>query len=50
VNPVTGTGCTSVDIGGDANLDLVDKFYYLGDMLSVDGDADAAVETRIRIG
>ena len=29
---------------------LVDKFCYLGDMLSVDGDADAAVETRIRIG
>jgi len=28
----------------------VDKFYYLGDMLSVDGDADAAVENRIRIG
>jgi len=23
---------------------------YLGDMLSVEGDADAAVETRIRIG
>ena len=40
VNPVTGTGCTSVDIGGDANLELVDKFCYLGDMLSVDGDAD----------
>jgi len=36
-NPVTGTGCTSV----------VDKFCYLGDMLSVEGDADAAVETRI---
>jgi len=50
VNPVTGTGCTSVDIGGDANLELVDKFCYLGDMLSVDGDADAAVGTRIRIG
>jgi len=48
VNPVTGTGCTSV--GGDANLELVDKFCYLRDMLSVDGDADAAVETRIRIG
>ena len=34
VNPVTGTGRTSVDIGGDANLDLVDKFCYLhlGDM------------------
>jgi len=28
----------------------VDKFCYLGDMLSVDGDADAAVEARIRFG
>jgi len=46
MNPVTGTGCTSVDIGDNANLELVDKFC---DMLSVDGDADAAVETRIRI-
>jgi len=27
----------------------VDKFCYLGDMLSVDGDADAAVKARIRI-
>ena len=35
---------------GDANLELVDKFCYLGDVLSVVGDADAAVETRIRIG
>jgi len=26
----------------------MDKFCYLGDMLSVDGDADAAVEARIR--
>jgi len=26
----------------------VDKFCYLGYMLSVDGDADAAVETRIQ--
>ena len=50
VNPVTGTGRTSVDIGDNANLELVDKFCYLGDMLSVDGDADAAVETRIQIG
>jgi len=50
MNPVAGTGCTSTDIGGDANLELVDKFCYLGDMLSVDGDADAAVETRIQIG
>jgi len=47
VNPVTGTGCTSVDIGGDASLELVDKFCYLGDMLGVDGDADAAVDTRV---
>ena len=28
----------------------MDKFCYLGDMLSVDRDADAAVETSIRIG
>jgi len=32
VNPVTGTGRTSIDVGGDANLELVDKFCYLGDM------------------
>jgi len=39
-----------VDIGASANLEVVDKFFcYLGDMLSVDGDADAAVEARIRI-
>jgi len=25
-------------------LEVVDKFCYLGDMLSVDGDADTAVE------
>ena len=41
---------SSVDIGASAKLELVDKFCYLGDMLSVDGDADAAVEARIRIG
>jgi len=34
-------------IGASAKLELVDKFCYLGDMLSVDGDADAAVEARI---
>jgi len=33
-----------------ASLELVDKFCYLGDMLSVDEDADAAVQNRIRIG
>ena len=42
-NPVISTGHTSVDIGASANLEVVDKFSYLGDMLSVDGDADAAV-------
>jgi len=47
VNPVTGTRRRSVDIGVNANLESVDKFCYLGDMLSVDRDADAAVETRI---
>jgi len=50
VNAVTGTGCTSVEIGVNANLGLVDKFCCLGDMLSVDRDADAPVEIRIRIG
>jgi len=50
VNPVTSTGHTSVDIGVSANLELVDNFCYLGDMLSVNGDADAAVKTRIRTG
>ena len=44
-NPVNSTGHTSVDIGASANLEVVDKFCYLGDMLS-----DAAVEARIRIG
>jgi len=46
-NPVISTGHTSVDIGASANLEVVDKFCYLGDILSVDGDADAAVEARI---
>jgi len=38
-----------VDIVASAKLELVDKFCYLGDMLSVDGD-DASVEARIQIG
>jgi len=49
-NPVTSRGRTSVDIGVSANLEVVDKFCYLGDMLSVDGHDDAAVEARIRTG
>jgi len=47
LNPVTSAGRTSVDTGSIAKLELVDKFCYLGDMLSVDGDADAAMEARI---
>ena len=50
LNPVTSAGRISVDIGASAKLELVDKFCYLGDMLSLDGDADAAVEARIRTG
>jgi len=50
LNTVTSAGHISVDIGASAKLELMDKFCYLGDMLSVDGDADAAVEARIRIG
>jgi len=49
-NPITSTGRTSIDTGASAYLELLDKFCYLGDMVSVDGDADAAVEARIRIG
>ena len=41
---------TSVDIDTSANLELVVRFCYFGNMLRVDGDADAAVEARIRIG
>jgi len=32
-----------MDIRNDASMRLVDKFCYLGDMLSVDGDVDTAV-------
>ena len=38
-----------LDIGASAKLELADKFCYLCDMLSVDGDADVAVEARIRM-
>ena len=47
MNPVTSACCTSVDIGASEKLELVDKFCYLGDVLSVDGDAYAAVEARL---
>jgi len=38
---------TSVNIVASANLLLVNEFCYIGDMLSVHGDADALVEARI---
>ena len=47
---ITGSGQMCADIDVNANLELMDKFCYLGNMLRVDTDADAAVETRIRIG
>ena len=47
MNPVTSADRTNVDIGASAKLELVDKFCYLGDMLSIEGDVDAAVEARI---
>jgi len=31
-------------------LHLNEEFCYLGDMMSMDGDADASVEARIWIG
>jgi len=39
-----------MDIGDGSSVEIVDEFCYLGDMLSVDGDADAAVIARIHSG
>ena len=50
MNTVTSTSRTNVNIGVSANLELVDKFCYLGYTLSVVEYADAAVETRIQTG
>ena len=41
---------TGVNVVFRAGLELVDKFCYLGDMLGVDRDADAAVGTGIWVG
>jgi len=49
LNPVASACHTSVDTGASASLESVDQFCYLGDKLSVDGDADAALEARIQI-
>jgi hypothetical protein len=37
----------NMDLGNGVSLELVDKFCYLGDMLSADGGADAAVAARV---
>ena len=39
--------CVSVDVIVSADLELVDGFCYLDNMLSVGGDAGAAVESRV---
>ena len=39
-----------VNIDDCSSIEIVDEFCYLGDMLSVDGDAEAAVTARIRMG
>jgi len=39
-----------MDIRHGASLELVNKFCYVGDMLSVDGDADVAVEAKVHKG
>ena len=41
---------SSVIIGDGSRVEMVDDFCYLVDMLPVDGDADAAVTTRICSG
>jgi len=37
-NPVTSTVLTCVDIGAIANLDIADKFCYLGDKMPYHGN------------
>ena len=32
------------------SIEFIDRFCYLGDMLSTDGSADAAVTSRIQSG
>jgi len=44
LNPVISTGHISVDIGASTNLEVVDKFCYVGDMLSVDGELEMLMQ------
>ena len=45
---LTGIGCTNVDNGVKANLELMDKFCYLGDMLSVHKPTNVLTQGRGR--
>jgi len=50
---VISTGHTGVDVGASAGLEVVGGFCCLGGitgMLSVVGDAGAAVEAGVRVG
>jgi len=47
-NQYRSYSCTDND--ASTNLEVVDTFCYLGDMLSVDGRADATVEVTIQTG
>jgi len=49
-NPVISTGQYKCGYWCQCKSGGSGKFCYLGDMLSVDGDAYAAVQARIRIG
>jgi len=50
VGPTDQPARTRVDVDGVANLDLLDKFCYLDNMLSLDGDANAAFEASAQKG
>jgi len=41
---VTGAGHSVVDIGASADLELVDEFCYLGDMLCGNGEMEMLVQ------
>jgi len=43
LRPTVSEVKSSVDIGGGSSLEIADEFCYLGDILSVEGDAHAAV-------
>jgi len=49
LNPVSCAGHASVDISASENLKLMDRFCDLDDMLSVDEDADVAVDVTNRV-